>query len=327
MANDLLQQLMQAFGSDVANNKKFVDENVQKNSGFWDDLGKNMQQGYNQVLPQPEQPLNNGMQQFGQSIGMSGNTSVGPYQEGVLKGLKKAGEEHAYNAASAGMNPDMIMQHPIMGGSMPQPVDQSQLPQPADTQSNSNANSPVANPNGNNNPTLKTDEGFWSLNNANGQPGAGWQLLSIMAGGGFKQARQTPGESAQILQQLMGKVPLQQGEKQKMITEGLFNLPNQYSELQKNATQAIPALQSLLTPGEKMGMMFGNIPESLKLQKQVISGATGLTGNALVSKLQRIKEISSEQSSPMHSEAQINAYNKARSSGMSQAEASKKAGL
>ena len=66
------------------------------------------------MVNQNQQPSNPSQQQaLNQAVT---NQVAGPYQEGVNKALKEAGQQHVVEAIQAGMSPQDIQNHPIMNG-------------------------------------------------------------------------------------------------------------------------------------------------------------------------------------------------------------------
>ena len=172
----------------------------------------------------PQQPANQSgpmetafNAQQNSSLGtMATNNSVGPYQEGVLKGLRKAGEEHAYNAVSMGMDPNVMMQHPVMQGATQQVQNQNLVSTNQPQNPNPNPNSATPNNNdilqkfhdflvGNtpsnapntNNPTVRREPGGvlgqFSPGSDTEQPGNAYKLLTLLAGGGGYKPQEMTG--------------------------------------------------------------------------------------------------------------------------------------
>lgn len=91
-------------------------------------------QGNNVDIGQLLQGLINNLNTPNQSKSSQGGVPVGPYQKGVNKTLQAAGEQHSAQALQAGMNPNDIANHSVMGGGQQQPQVQVPTGQPQQPQ-------------------------------------------------------------------------------------------------------------------------------------------------------------------------------------------------
>lgn len=246
---------------------------------------------------------NNAMQQFGQS-------QVGPYQEGVLKGLKKIGEEHAYNAVSMGADPNQVANHPVMGSGMPQQTDTAQFQAP--TGDNKSTTIPINTPNnqpqtsqsqvnngvGNgsgtlNDPIFRQQTNPWRRGGLEQDKDGKWYFspqgqlneffLKSGAGGGNDLS------AMKNLQNIAGKEPQQNKDAAAALNEMINSLPTQMTESQKGAAASIKPLMESRNLWQKA---TGQRTPEVILTREQLGKAPSATVTALQAKMDRIAELS-----------------------------------
>ena len=252
----------------------------------------------NQQQQTQQQPLNqNGP--MATAFNAQNEANIGPYQEGVLKGLRKAGEEHAYNAVSAGMDPNVMMQHPVMQGA----TQQGQTQTPVNTNQNQNPNPNTNQPNPNTTADT-TQQGtnmlaglMKSMFNGNqGQNGAYISASSPLSLGGMTKNGQyeDQGSVIKVLELLAtGRVPT--GPEQASIAQQM----NTLNPAQRATTKAgiygtqIGALKDLDTSlgseEERANTSYKNILDSRATYEKFLG--IGKTNNILKSYKDRLDEI------------------------------------
>ena len=207
MAGNILEELV-----------KLVRGNEQNTTGF--DVQQPMQ-GNNQntqVMPQTNTNTSSNNQQ---------NVANNPYQQGVLKGLQKAGEEHAYNAATMGIDPNQIMQHPVMSNNTQQQPIQNQ----AQTNTNPDKNTQALRPG-----ERTLPEGIGGLfypGSDREQPGAIYKVLTLLAGGGgYKSEATTDTAINSLLLKQLGEQQ-EQGKKAGVVKQDLKEFVSSWSKIPK----------------------------------------------------------------------------------------------
>ena len=224
------------------------------------------------------------------------NSAVGPYQEGVLKGLRKAGEEHAYNAVSMGMDPNVMMQHPVMQGATQQGQTQTPVsnanPNPNTSQLNANTSADTTNQGTNMLAGLMKS----MFNGNQGQNGAYISASSPLSLGGMTKNGQyeDQGSVIKVLELLAtGRVPT--GPEQASIAQQM----NTLNPAQRATTKAgiygtqIGALKDLDTSlgseEERANTSYKNILDSRATYEKFLG--VGKTNNILKSYKDRLDEI------------------------------------
>lgn len=245
---------------------KSIVDSVDKNTSFIAENSpayKNAQKTTATQTTNPQSSLMNGFNE-------QNNANIGPYQEGVLKGLKKAGEEHAYNAAAMGMDPNQIMQHPVMQNT-------TQVPQQTQADTTASVTTP------NNDTVQSKDQKFIANPNFLGfggpdssgnvrDTGTGIKILQLLAGGGVTN----PAETAMKSQEMKGQKPAQKGELELVKAAAGFAIPTQAAEITQKLTDSYGTLKKNMSWMQKIGnLSFGYETPAMK---SILSAAESLSG-------------------------------------------------
>jgi hypothetical protein len=102
-------------------------------------------------------------------------------------------------------------------------------------------------------------------------------------------------------QQYAGQTPMQMGEREKMAYEMISSLPDNVNKNTEAYTKTVTAMQSMMTPAEKAGLMVGIKPTWMQAAqvalggKQMggkqVGGVTGKAGTALQTKIDAITQM------------------------------------
>ena len=210
-----------------------------------------------------------------------------PYQEGVIKALKKLGEQHAVEAVQNGVSPLEIQNNEMMNGESNQFGGQSVNPQEI---LNQLIKSPEFQASRNDLSVQQNQvEQGQSLGNEQGsgfyrkpkllEPKSMFTQSDITAEGDIQKGgffNTGPSYSQlEVLQKLTGNQPLQSGEKEKALIEGNIELAK------TNATNALSQYNAIVGQENKISEQYVRDFEPLKLASDALGKITSLYEDSL----------------------------------------------